>query len=100
MTEKIYSIDEIRKIINEHKEELEKDYNAVDFFIFGSYAKGQQTSESDIDLLVEIKAPLGLKFFKLENFLSKLFGKKIDLGTPNGLKPYLKDKILNEAIKI
>jgi uncharacterized protein len=100
MTDKVYSIDEIRKIIYEHKEELEKDFNAVSFFVFGSYAKGQQTPESDIDILVELKAPLGLKFFKLEIFLGKLFGKKVDLGTPNCLKPLIKDKILTEAVKL
>lgn len=100
MTDRVYSLEEIKKIIYEHKEELEKDYNAVAFFIFGSYSKGLQTPESDIDLLVELKAPLGLKFFKLENFLGKLFGKKVDLGTPNSIKAKLKDKILNEAVRL
>jgi uncharacterized protein len=100
MTDRVYSLDELRKIIYEHKEELEKDYNAVAFFIFGSYSKGLQTPESDIDLLVELKAPLGLKFFKLENFLAKLFGKKVDLGTANNLRPLIKDKILKEAVRL
>lgn len=100
MTDKVYTLEEIRKIIDNHKEELEKDFNAVNFFIFGSYAKGKQTSESDIDLLVELKAPLGLKFFTLESLLEKFFGKKVDLSTPNGLKPIVKNRILDEAIKL
>ncbi len=68
--------------------------------MFGSYARGEQTSESDIDLLVELKAPLGLKFFKLEKFLEKIFSKKVDLGTLDGLKPAIKDSVLKEAIKL
>lgn len=100
MNDKIYSIEEIKKIIHEHNEEFEKDYNAVNFFLFGSYARGEQTGESDIDILVELKAPLGLKFFSLEKFLEKLFGKKVDLGTPNSLKPSIKKQILSEAIKL
>lgn len=100
MNEKVYTLEEIRKLINDHREELEKDYNAVKFFVFGSYSRGEQNSESDIDLLVELKAPLGLKFFKLEKFLEKIFSKKVDLGTPNGLKPAIKDIVLKEAIML
>lgn len=100
MNEKVYTIEEIRNLLNSHKEELEKDYNAVKFFIFGSYSRGEQTGDSDIDILVELKAPLGLKFFKLEKFLEKIFAKKVDLGTADGLKPAIKDMILKEAIKL
>lgn len=100
MSDKVYSLEEIKKLINEHKEELENDYNAVGFFVFGSYARGEQNSESDIDLLVELKKPLGLKFFGLEKFLEKLFGKKVDLGTPESIKPPIKNQILGEAIKL
>ena len=100
MNEKSYTLEEIRKLINGHREELEKDYNAVKFFVFGSYARGEQTAESDIDILVELKAPLGLKFFKLEKFLENLFSKKVDLGTVAGLKPSIKDAVLKEAVKL
>ena len=100
MNEKKYTLEEIRILINDNKEELEKDYNAVKFFLFGSYARGEQTSESDIDILVELNAPLGLKFFKLEKFLENLFLKKVDLGTIDGLKPSVRDNILKEAVKI
>lgn len=101
MTEKIYTVDEIKKLINEHKEELERDFNAVNFFIFGSYARGEQTSDSDIDFLVEFKKPVGLmKHASLKSFLEKIFSKKIDVGTPNSLKKLIKQKILKEAVPV
>ena len=70
-------------------------------YLFGSYARGEQTSESDIDLLVELREPIGMfKFLDLEEYLETIFNKKIDLGTPNSLKPYVKDSILKEAIAL
>ncbi len=101
MSEKVYTLDEIRKLIYERKDQLEKDYNAVTFFIFGSYARGEQTPESDIDFLVEFKAPVGLmKLAGLKIFLEELFEKKIDLGTPNSLKKFIKNQIMKEAVRI
>jgi len=101
MSEKVYTLDEIRELIYERKDELEKDYNAVTFFIFGSYARGEQTQESDIDFLVELKTPIGLmKLARLKFFLEELFNKKVDLGTPNSLKKLIKQQVLNEAVKL
>ena len=100
MTEKIYTLDEIRSKIRSCQTLLETTYNVDKIYIFGSYARGEQTSQSDIDLLVEFKKPLGLKFFTLEKFFSDLFGKEVDLGTPDGLKPFVKEKILQEAVQL
>ncbi len=100
-TNKIYSLDEIKKIINLNKEFLKKEYLVNNIMLFGSYAKNQQTSESDIDLLVDFINTIDIfKFIDLEEYLSKLFNKKVDLGTPNSLKDFIKNKILNEAITL
>lgn len=97
--EKVYTIDEIKEILQNNKEYLEDKYSANKFLLFGSYAKNEQTSDSDIDLLVDLKKPIDMfDFIDLQDFLTNLFKKKIDLGTPNGLKKYIKDKILKEAI--
>ena len=97
--DKVYSVDEIRKIIYESKDYFEKKYFVDKFFLFGSYAKNLQTSHSDIDLLVTFKQPVDMfEFIDLQDYLTKLFNKKIDLGTYNSLKKFIKDKILKEAI--
>lgn len=100
-TEKIYTLEEIRDIIHSHEATLKDKFKAIKFYLFGSYARGEQTPESDIDLLVELSEPIGMfKFIELQYELEDIFGKSVDLGTPNGLKPYVKNSILNEALAL
>lgn len=67
--------------------------------LFGSFAKGNQNAESDVDLLVEFEP--GRKsfdgFMNLSFFLEELLGRKIDLITPESLSPYIGPKILAEV---
>ncbi len=67
--------------------------------LFGSYAKGKQNIQSDIDLLVEFEE--GKKtfdnFMQLSFLLEDLLGKKIELVTPESLSPYIKPKITKEV---
>lgn len=99
MKDKVYSIEEIKEIIDLHKDYFVKNYHVEDFLLFGSYAKNQQTIDSDIDLLVNFKQPIDMfDFIDLQEYLSKIFNKKIDLGTINSLKEFVKNSILKEAI--
>ncbi len=68
--------------------------------IFGSYAKGEQKKDSDIDILIEPAKNMGFKFAGLEIQLAKALKKKVDLVSYNGISPYLKDKILSQEIRI
>jgi uncharacterized protein len=96
-----YTLEELKIIINGKKLELAEIFSVSNIFIFGSYAKEMQTPESDIDILVETSKPISLfKFVNLKQYFENLLGKKIDLGTPNGLKPLVKNSILKEAVKV
>ena len=96
---KVYTIKEIKAILKEHNEFFENNYSVKNFLLFGSYAKNQQTPESDIDLLVNFKQPIDFfEFIDLQDYIANLFNKKIDLGTIGSLKEFVKDKILGEAI--
>lgn len=64
---------------------------------FGSFATGEQTDKSDLDLLVEFSQPIGWEFFTLEKFLEKEFGLSIDLVTKDALKERIKKPILNQV---
>lgn len=68
--------------------------------IFGSYARGDQKKNSDIDILVEPPKGIGFGFAGIEIQLSKELNKKVDLVSYNGLSPYLKDKILKQEVRI
>ncbi|RUM60201.1 MAG: nucleotidyltransferase [Persephonella sp.] len=93
------NLEEIKKILREHKKELKEKYYVKNIALFGSYVRGEQTSKSDIDILVEFeKAITFIQFMKLENYLSHPLGLKVDLVMKKSLKPYIKKQVLKEAI--
>lgn len=67
--------------------------------LFGSVLRDDFGPDSDIDVLVEFEpghVP-GLAFFGMEEELSRILGRKVDLNTPNFLSRYFRDKVLREA---
>jgi predicted nucleotidyltransferase len=56
------SLEEVKKILAEHKQEILQKYGVKIIGIFGSYARGEQTKESDVDILVDIEDSVGLEF--------------------------------------
>lgn len=76
---------------------LQRDYFVETIGIFGSFANGTATENSDVDVLVSFDRQVGWEFFDLQFFLEKELNKKIDLVTVNGLKIQLKDKILAQT---
>jgi hypothetical protein len=69
--------------------------------IFGSYVRGEQNEESDVDVLVDYtEAPDLIELIDLENYLSDNLGMKVDVVTKNGLKPRLKERILSEVVYV
>ncbi|MDO8639208.1 MAG: nucleotidyltransferase family protein [Candidatus Daviesbacteria bacterium] len=91
-------LDQIKIIIEQHKDLLNKTYHVKNIGVFGSIARSEDTNTSDLDLLVEFSQPVGLfKFIELETYLSKILGKKIDLVTKNALKPIIREEILREV---
>ncbi len=97
---KIYSIEDIRNILKSNESNLRDKFKAVKFYLFGSYARGEQTSESDIDLLVEFSEPVGFEFIDLKDELENIFRKNVDLGTPKSIKAFVRDRILKEAVAL
>ena len=68
--------------------------------IFGSALRPDFRADSDIDVLVEFETDHvpGLAFFAMEEELSKMLGRKVDLNTPQFLSKYFRDKVLQEAV--
>jgi predicted nucleotidyltransferase len=81
---------EIQDIIQSHKQELFRKYPITEIGIFGSYARDEQTTESDVDILVDYRAPMGIEFIDLADELEELLGMKVDLVSKQGIeKKYL-----------
>ncbi len=68
--------------------------------IFGSYARGEQKKNSDIDIIIQPVVGMGLKFVHLQLELEEKLKRKVDLITYNSIHPLLRDRILNEEIRI
>ncbi|QSE97968.1 nucleotidyltransferase family protein [Fulvivirga lutea] len=77
--------------------EIKERYQIEKLGYFGSYAKGEQTSASDVDILVYFKKPLGWDFFELKNILEERLSMNIDLVSYNALIPSLKNEILEST---
>ena len=81
---------------------LLRDYGVKDIHLFGSVARGESGSGSDVDLLVEFEpsAHIGMfEFSRLRRKLSLLLGCDVDLATPDSLHKRMKENILKEAIR-
>jgi len=68
--------------------------------LFGSILRSDFGPASDIDVLVEFQpgVRVGLSFARMQNELSRIFGRKVDLNTPGFLSAYFRDTILKEAV--
>jgi predicted nucleotidyltransferase len=74
-------------------------YGVKSLYIFGSYARSEQTQRSDLDILVDFKkVPDLLEFIEMEEYLSKQLKTHVDLVPKRKLKPQIKEQILQEAI--
>ncbi len=81
--------------------ELRGGYHVKRIGVFGSATRGEDTLASDIDILVEFSAPVGFfKFLDLEEYLSSILKRKVDLVTRNALKPAIKDSILRDIVYV
>ena len=81
MSDKIYSIDEIKLIVAP----IATKYGVSRVFLFGSYARGQASGESDLDFVIDKGGLRGLKFAGMLGDLQENFDKNIDLLTSSSL---------------
>jgi predicted nucleotidyltransferase len=80
------TLEEIKRMIAEHKEEIRQKYGIVILGVFGSYARGEQKETSDVDILVELEKPVGLEFYEFWDYIENLLGTKADVLTLTALK--------------
>jgi predicted nucleotidyltransferase len=93
---------DIKTILQEHKNCLIEKFGVIEIAIFGSYARGKQRTDSDVDLIVDFKE--GYKTFdnymNLKFYLEELLGKKVDLVIKSAINSHIKPFIIEEAIYI
>ena len=94
----------VDSLLTEKAEEIRciaKRNGAVRLRVFGSCVRGNSTKESDLDLLAEFEPGRDLlDLVGLKQELEALLGRKVDVVTERGLSPYLRDRILREAVPL
>jgi len=95
--------DEILEILRAHRDELRKRFGVKSLAVFGSVARGEAGPDSDVDILVEFdpQAHVGLfKMVELKEFLEKVLGCPVDVVTLDGLRPWMRELVRREAVRI
>ena len=93
--------DVVLQILKQKNNELTKQFGVKSLLLFGSVARNEATTGSDVDLLVEFNRPVGyFGLFALQDYLEKLLGCPVDLGTPDSLKPYIRERVMGELIRV
>ena len=77
----------IKEILKTNKARLTQKYGLSIIAVFGSYGRGQQTENSDVDILVDFQKPIGIEFIDLAGELEGLLKMKVDLVSKKGIKP-------------
>jgi len=88
----------IIRLINQNIEILKQRYPIKSIALYGSYARGEQDSSSDIDLLVDFTQPIGMEIIDLTLDMEKILKSKVDIVTYNAIKnrlfKYIKDELV------
>ncbi|MCL5411726.1 MAG: nucleotidyltransferase family protein [Patescibacteria group bacterium] len=101
MKKAVGTLDQVKSKIDSHREQLRKDYHVKQIGVFGSVARNENVAGSDVDILVDFSEPIGFfKFVELEESLSKILGRKVDLVTKKAIKQRIKDNVLKETVYV
>jgi len=71
--------EEILRTLAEDRSELQSRFKVRKIALFGSYARGDQQTDSDVDILVDVDPSIGLEFVSLAETIEKLLGVSVDL---------------------
>lgn len=97
------SLEEIQALLRTRFPELREVYGITSVEIFGSWVRGEQTGNSDLDLLVEFNPAWKISLFdlvSLEQELSAYLGVSVDLVEKDAVKPALRQRIFREAVPL
>ena len=85
-------------ILRRRDREIKERFQVKRIGLFGSFARGEETDTSDVDIMVEFEQPTFDNFMKLAFFLEDLLGRKVELVTPDSLSPYIATYVKDEVV--
>ncbi len=97
----VRSLEEIKQQLQELKPTLKKRFGVETIDIFGSYARGEQTEKSDLDILITYSGAVSLfTIYDLKKYLRRKLHLKVDVISKAFLNKHIKDQVLKEAIAV
>jgi len=99
----VKDLTEIKEILQAQKPHLYQKYGVTEIGVFGSYVRGEQRPDSDIDILIELERPpkIGLMgLVGLELYLSELLDQKVDIAIRKNLRKRIGRRILSEVMPL
>ncbi len=94
------SREQVLKILRDARQDLESRYPVTRIALFGSYARGEQREDSDVDILVDVEPSIGLRLVSLADELERLLGVHVQLVTSRAIKPAAKPLVEAECIEV
>jgi len=94
------NLNEIKNLLAYHKQALKDKYHIKNIGLFGSIVRGDNSPASDVDILVEFEKQIGLDFVILADELEEILGVKVDLVTPNAIKPRMLEYIKQDLVYV
>lgn len=91
---------EVVTLLQVNFDSLAAEFHVASLSLFGSYARDEQTPQSDVDLLVTFSRPVGFGFMHLADRLEALLGKPVDLVAADGIKPNRRDSVHASLIHV
>jgi predicted nucleotidyltransferase len=99
----VKTLDEIKQILEAQEDYLAGEYGVTVIGVFGSYVRGEQRPDSDLDVLIELERPPRISLIglvELEHYLSDLLGMKVDVAIKRNLRKRIGERILSEVVPV
>lgn len=101
--EDMKTLAEIQEILRSHKPYLAEAYGVTELGVFGSYVRGEEQADSDVDILIELERParIGLiGLVELEEYLGEVLGIPVDIALKRSLRKRIGQRILEEVVPV
>lgn len=96
----VRDLGEIIARIRAHAEELHERFGVTRVDVFGSFARGEQSPDSDVDLIVEVEKPTFETVFGSERYLGSLMGRKTESGSLESINPRVRRNVLEDLVHV
>jgi len=96
----VRDLGEVITRIRAHADELHERFGVTRIDVFGSFARGEQTADSDVDLIVEVEEPTLETVFGSERFLADLLGRKTECGSLESINPRVRRNVVGDLVHV